>query len=166
MLTDTEELVSAWQLLGSVKTDNRLDARDSWLLAAESFGCDLQAISDATDDWLLVDWLMHKPTATTTTSVKTPTARRQLALVRNWDRFDLDLLDDWPDETARRLSSYGMYAPTRIEAVRDALRTKVEAARIAKQQSDRSRDANFEDRRIAALNTLTGIGPLGAERGA
>ena len=97
---------------------------------------------------------------------KTPTARRQLALVRNWDRFDLDLLDDWPDETARRLSSYGMYAPTRIEAIRDALRTKVEAARIAKQQSDRSRDANFEDRRIAALNTLTGIGPLGAERGA
>ncbi len=59
MLTDTEELVSAWQLLGSVKTDNRLDARDSWLLAAESFGCDLQAISDATDDWLLVDWLMR-----------------------------------------------------------------------------------------------------------
>lgn len=59
ILTDTEELVSAWQLLGSVKTDNRLDARDSWLLAAESFGCDLQAISDATDDWLLVDWLMR-----------------------------------------------------------------------------------------------------------
>ena len=97
---------------------------------------------------------------------KMPTARRQLALVRNWGRFDLDLLDDWPDETARRLSFYGMYAPTRIEAVRDALRTKVEAARIAKQQSDRSRDANFEDRRIAALNTLTGIGSLGAERGA
>ena len=188
MLTDTEELVSAWQLLGSVKTDNRLDARDSWLLAAESFGCDLQAISDATDDWLRsprnpsaaickryrtrrttgCSWTgsCATPTAITTTSVKTPTARRQLALVRNWGRFDLDLLDDWPDETARRLSSYGMYAPTRIEAIRDALRTKVEAARIAKQQSDRSRDANFEDRRIAALNTLTGIGPLGAERGA
>ena len=106
------------------------------------------------------------PTAITTTSVKTPTARRQLALVRNWDRFDLDLLDDWPDETARRLFSYGMYASTRIEAIRDALRTKVEAARIAKQQSDRSCDADFEDRRIAALNTLTGIGPLGTERGA
>ena len=209
MLTGMEEHVSAWQLLGSVKTDNRLDARDSWLLAAESFGCDLQAISDATDDWLLVDWLMRNtdrhynnfglirdvetlqvrpaPLFDTGASLwcgelridsgdynakpfyatyKTPTARRQLALVRNWDRFDLDLLADWPDETARRLSSYGMYAPTRIEAIRDALRTKVEAARIAKQQSDRSRDANFEDRRIAALNTLTGIGPLGAECGA
>lgn len=166
MLTDTEELVSAWQLLGSVKTDNRLDARDSWLLAAESFGCDLQAISDATDDWLLVDWLMRNTDRHYNNFGQEPTARRQLALVRNWGRFDLDLLDDWPDETARRLSSYGMYAPTRIEAVRDALRTKVEAARIAKQQSDRSRDANYEDRRIAALNTLTGIGPLGAECGA
>ena len=150
MLTGAEELVSAWQLLGSVKTDNRLDARDSWLLAAESFGCDLQAVSDATDDWLLVDWLMRNTD-------------------RHYNNFGQDAHRAQATRAGQELGQIrprSTRAPTRIEAVRDALRTKVEAARIAKQQSDRSRDANFEDRRIAALNTLTGIGPLGAERGA
>ncbi|KFJ04028.1 HipA-like domain-containing protein [Bifidobacterium tsurumiense] len=204
MLTDTEELVSAWQLLGSVKTDNRLDARDAWLLAAQSFGCDIQAASDATDDWLLVDWLMRNtdrhynnfglirdvetlhvrpaPLFDTGASLwcgeiridtgdykskpfyatyKTPTARRQLTLVRNWGRYDLDLLDDWPEETARRLASYGMYAPARIDAIRDALKTKVETARIMKQHAGRSRDIDLADRQIITMDDPTGIGPDG-----
>ena len=40
MLTDTEELVSAWQILESVKRDNRLSARDQWIRAAQLFGCE------------------------------------------------------------------------------------------------------------------------------
>lgn len=178
MLTDTEELVSAWQLLESVKTDNRLSSRDAWLAAAQSFGCDMQAVSDATDDWLLVDWLMRnvdrhynnfglirdvetlrvrpaplfdtgaslwcgelhvnaddyraKPFYST---VKTPTARRQLALVSNWSRFDLEALDDWPDEVVHRLDSCGLYASARIDAIREALRGKVRATKLMKQQA-------------------------------
>ena len=59
MLTDTEELVSAWQILESVKRDNRLSARDQWIRAAQLFGCEGAAVVHATDDWLLVDYLMR-----------------------------------------------------------------------------------------------------------
>lgn len=59
MLDGREELVSAWQVLGSVKRDNRLSLRDEWVRDASGFGCDRDAVAWATDDWLLVDWLMR-----------------------------------------------------------------------------------------------------------
>ncbi|KAB8289147.1 protein kinase [Bifidobacterium ramosum] len=168
MLDDREELVSAWQLLGSVKRDNRLSMRDQWERTATRFGCDARAIADATDDWLLVDYLMRnidrhynnfglirdvetlavrpaplfdtgaslwcgelrvdnrdyrtKPFYSTCT---TPTARRQLGLVRSWDRYDLGTLRDWPDDTAHRLALTNMMAPARIDLIRDALAQRV-----------------------------------------
>ena len=59
MLSRDEELISAWQLMGSIKRDNRLSMRDQWLSDAVSLGCARKAVSDATDDWLLVDWLVR-----------------------------------------------------------------------------------------------------------
>ncbi|KFI41918.1 HipA domain-containing protein [Bifidobacterium biavatii] len=59
MLGDSEELVSAWQLLGSVKRNNRLSMRDQWEHCSVMFGCDRESIRNATDDWLLVDYLMR-----------------------------------------------------------------------------------------------------------
>lgn len=59
MLGDREELVSAWPLLQSVKERNGLSAKDQWLEAAQSFGCPTESIQRATDDWLVIDWLMR-----------------------------------------------------------------------------------------------------------
>ncbi|WEV66794.1 HipA domain-containing protein [Bifidobacterium sp. ESL0769] len=59
MLKDDEELVSAWQLLGSVKQAHGVSAEQQWLQIAEAFGANADAIRAATDDWLLVDFLMR-----------------------------------------------------------------------------------------------------------
>lgn len=59
MLTSHEELVSAWQVLQSVKKVKGLNSHDQWIHAATSFGADGQAVRDATDDWLVVDYLMR-----------------------------------------------------------------------------------------------------------
>ncbi|MBW3089195.1 HipA domain-containing protein [Bifidobacterium miconisargentati] len=59
MLSPHEELVSAWQLLESVKRNNRLSMRAQWEASAVGFGCDAGMIRKATDDWLLVDYLMR-----------------------------------------------------------------------------------------------------------
>mgnify|MGYP000134521921 CR=1 FL=1 len=141
MLTSHEELVSSWQVLQSVKTVSGLNTHDQWIRAAAGFGADGRAVSDATDDWLVVDYLMRntdrhysnfglirdietlavrpapiydtgaslwsgeldvdgrdwfaKPFYTATGK---PSALRQLRLVEDWSRFDLDALSDWPDE--------------------------------------------------------------------
>ena len=59
MLTNHEELVSAWQVLQSVKTTNGLNSHDQWIHVAAGFGADERAVRDATDDWLVVDYLMR-----------------------------------------------------------------------------------------------------------
>ena len=59
MLTSHEELVSAWQVLQSVKTSHGLNSHDQLICAAAGFGADGRAATDATDDWLVVDYLMR-----------------------------------------------------------------------------------------------------------
>ena len=59
MLTSHEELVSSWQVLQSVKTTNGLNSHDQWIHAAVGFGVGEREIRDATDDWLVVDYLMR-----------------------------------------------------------------------------------------------------------
>ena len=59
MLSNHEELVSAWQVLQSVKAVNGLNSHDQWIRAAVGFGADERAVRDATDDWLVVDYLMR-----------------------------------------------------------------------------------------------------------
>lgn len=161
MLTSHEELVSAWQVLQSVKTVSGLNTHDQWIRAAAGFGADGRAVRDATDDWLVVDYLMRntdrhysnfglirnietlevrpapiydtgaslwsgeldvdgrdwfaKPFCTATGK---PSALRQLRLVEDWSRFDLDALSDWPDEAAHELSRMRMFAPERLDAIR------------------------------------------------
>lgn len=140
MLSHDEEMVSAWQLMESIKRNNRLNVHDQWVEDAVAFGCARGDILHATDDWLLVDWLTRNtdrhfnnfglirnintfevrpaPLFDTGTSLwagqlrvtnedyrtrpfystyKTPTARRQLRLVSDWSRFNLEALSDWPD---------------------------------------------------------------------
>lgn len=183
MLTDREELVSAWQLLESVKRNNRLSMRDQWECAATRFGCDAGEISNATDDWLLVDYLMRNTDRhynnfgvirdVETLSVRpaplfdtgaslwcgelvidnrdykakpfyatymTSIARRQLKLVRSWDRYDLDALSTWPDEAAHRLLLTNMIAPARIDMIRYALVSRVDDVRKARDLSVRDAD--------------------------
>ena len=164
MLTSHEELVSAWQVLQSIKTTNGLNSHDQWIHAAAGCGADERAVRDATDDWLVVDYLMRntdrhynnfglirdietlevrpapiydtgaslwsgeldvdgrdwfaKPFYTATGK---PSALRQLRLVEDWSRFDLDALSDWPDEVAYELSRMRMFAPERLDAIRDQL---------------------------------------------
>lgn len=168
MLTGHEELVSAWQILQATKTDNRLSSHEQWLAAADGFGCGREAVSDATDDWLLVDFLMRNtdrhynnfglirnvetltvrpaPIYDTGASLWSgelevdgrdwfakpffaaagkPTAIRQLKLVKNWDRFDLSVLAGWPDEAAHELSRMRMFAPERLDAIRDQLSRRI-----------------------------------------
>ena len=161
MLSNHEELVSAWQVLQSVKAVNGLNSHDQWIRAAVGFGADERAVRDATDDWLVVDYLMRntdrhysnfglirnietlavrpapiydtgaslwsgeldvdgrdwfaKPFYTATGK---PSALRQLRLVEDWSRFDLDALSDWPDEVAYELSRMRMFAPERLDAIR------------------------------------------------
>ena len=143
MLTSHEELVSAWQVLQSVKTINGLNSHDQWIHAAVGFGVGEREIRDAADDWLVVDYLMRntdrhynnfglirdietlavrpapiydtgaslwsgeldvdgrdwfaKPFCTATGK---PSALRQLRLVEDWSRFDLDACRTGP--TRRR----------------------------------------------------------------
>ena len=59
MLTSHEELVSAWQVLQSARTINGLNSHDQWIHAAAGFGADERAVCGATDDWLVVDYLMR-----------------------------------------------------------------------------------------------------------
>lgn len=47
-----------------------------------------------------------------------PSALRQLRLVEDWGRFNLDALSDWPDEVAHELSRMRMFAPERLDAIR------------------------------------------------
>lgn len=177
MLSDTEELISAWQALGTVKRNNRLSARDQWIAAAAALGADEQETSDATDDWLLIDWLMRNidrhynnfalirdvetlrvrpaPLFDTGASLwagelrisnadyrtrpffvttKSPTARKQLHLIRDWGRYDLDALDDWPEDVAHHLSEYGLMAESRIHLIQQALQERVQQAKQARDQ--------------------------------
>ena len=60
------------------------------------------------------DWFA-KPFCTATGK---PSALRQLRLVEDWSRFDLDALSDWPDEVAHELSRMRMFAPERLDAIR------------------------------------------------
>ena len=60
------------------------------------------------------DWFA-KPFYTATGK---PSALRQLRLVEDWSRFDLDALSDWPDEVAHELSRMRMFAPERLDAIR------------------------------------------------
>ncbi|MCI1935679.1 MAG: hypothetical protein LKJ44_04205 [Bifidobacteriaceae bacterium] len=59
MLTNSEELVSAWQCLGRVKTINSLSSKQQWITAAQALGADPDSIRKATDEWILVDYLMR-----------------------------------------------------------------------------------------------------------
>lgn len=59
MLSNHEELVSAWQVLQSVKAVNGLNSHDQWIRAAVGFCADERVVRDATDDWLVVDYLMR-----------------------------------------------------------------------------------------------------------
>lgn len=169
MLTSHEELVSAWQVLQSVKTVKGLNSHDQWIHAAVVFGADEQSVRDATDDWLVADYLMRntdrhynnfglirdietltvrpapiydtgaslwsgeldvdgrdwfaKPFYTATGK---PSALRQLRLVEDWDRFDLNSLTDWPDEVAHELSRMHMFAPERLDSIRGQLAKRID----------------------------------------
>ena len=157
MLTDTEELVSAWQILESVKRDNRLSARDQWIRAAQLFGCEGAAVVHATDDWLLVDYLMRnidrykaKPFYAT---YKTPTARRQLRLISDWTRYDLGKLDGWEEQVGHRLSVTGLVPETRITAIATMLSARIREVRsLAESAGD---DSNHK---TVVMGAETGIG--------
>ena len=168
MLSNHEELVSAWQVLQSVKTVNGFNTHDQWIRAATGFGADGRAVRDATDDWLVIDYLMRNtdrhynnfglirdvetlavrpaPIYDTGASLWSgeldvdgrdwfakpfysatgrPSALRQLKLVEDWGRFDLDVLSDWPDEVAHELSRMRMFAPERLDAIREQLAKRV-----------------------------------------
>ena len=172
MLTSHEELVSAWQVLQSVKTTNGLNSHDQWIHAAVGFGVGEREIRDATDDWLVADYLMRNtdrhynnfglirnietlavrpaPIYDTGASLWSgeldvdgrdwfakpfyaatgkPSALRQLRLVEDWSRFDLDVLSDWPDESVHELSRMRMFAPERLDAIRDQLAKRVKMIR-------------------------------------
>ena len=43
----------------------------------------------------------------------------------DWSRFDLDALSDWPDEVAHELSRMRMFAPERLDAIRDQLTKRI-----------------------------------------
>ena len=169
MLTNHEELVSAWQVLQSVKTVKGLNSHDQWIRAATSFGVDGRSVRDATDDWLVVDYLMRNtdrhynnfglirdvetltvrpaPIYDTGASLWSgeldvdgrdwfakpfysatgrPSALRQLKLVEDWDRFDLDSLPDWPDEAAHELSRIHMFASERLDSIRNQLMKRID----------------------------------------
>ncbi len=64
-------------------------------------------------------------------TTKSPTARRQLHLIRNWSRYDLDSLNDWPEEAAHHLRTYGLISDARIQLIRQALQERVEQAKQA-----------------------------------
>ncbi|MDE5640899.1 MAG: hypothetical protein K2I40_04165 [Bifidobacterium castoris] len=70
-----------------------------------------------------------RPFFVTTTS---PTARRQLHLIRHWDRYDLDARDDWPEDVARHLGQYGLMSEARIRLIRQALQERVQQAKQAR----------------------------------
>ena len=172
MLSNHEELVSAWQVLQSVKAVNGLNSHDQWIRAAVGFGADERAVRDATDDWLVVDYLMRNtdrhynnfglirnieplavrpaPIYDTGASLWSgeldvdgrdwfakpfyaatgkPSALRQLRLVEDWSRFNLDALSDWPDESVHELSRMRMFAPERLDAIRDQLAKRVKMIR-------------------------------------
>lgn len=59
------------------------------------------------------------------TATGKPSALRQLRLVEDWSRFDLDALSDWPDEAAHELSRMRMFAPERLDAIRDQLTKRI-----------------------------------------
>ena len=143
MLSNHEELVSAWQVLQSVKTVNGLNTHDQWIRAATGFGADGRAVRDATDDWLVIDYLMrntdrHYNNFGLIRDVETLAVRPapiydtgaslwsgELKLVEDWGRFDLDVLSDWPDEVAHELSRMRMFAPERLDAIREQLAKRV-----------------------------------------
>lgn len=138
-------------------------------------GADEQETSDATDDWLLIDWLMRnidrhynnfalirdvetlhaRPARLFDTGAslwagelrisnadyratpffatpKSPTARRQLHPIRHWGDYDLDALDEWPEDVARHLGEYGLMSEARIHLIRQALQERVQQARQAR----------------------------------
>ena len=172
MLTNREELVSAWQILQATKTSSGLSARDQWIHAAVGFDCGERVVREATDDWLLVDFLMRNtdrhynnfglirdveslqvrpaPIYDTGASLWSgeldvdgrdwfakpfyaatgkPSAMRQLRLVENWERFNLDALADWPDEVVYELSHMRMFAPERLNSIREQLVKRIETVR-------------------------------------
>lgn len=177
MLTDHEELVSAWQVLQAAKTNNGLSAHDQWIHAAVGFGCEEETVREATEEWLLVDFLMRNtdrhynnfglirdveslcvrpaPIYDTGASLWSgeidvdgrdwfakpfyaatgkPSAMRQLRLIENWNRFDLDSLSDWPDEAIHELSHMHMFAPERLVSIKEQLDKKIEILHRVKER--------------------------------
>jgi hypothetical protein len=59
MLTDTEELIPAYSIVTAFKKDNQASEYTHWIHSAMRLGASETAISHATDDWLLVDYLMR-----------------------------------------------------------------------------------------------------------
>ena len=193
MLSNHEELVSAWQVLQSVKAVNGLNSHDQWIRAAVGFGADERAVRDATDDWLVVDYLMRNtdrhynnfglirnietlavrpaPIYDTGASLWSgeldvdgrdwfakpfysatgrPSALRQLRLVEDWSRFDLDALSDWPDEVAHELSRMRMFAPERLDAIRVQLVKRIGMLRrnLGRVQAERFDHSAMDGRMI------------------
>ncbi|MDU3798994.1 MAG: toxin HipA [Bifidobacterium breve] len=105
MLSNHEELVSAWQVLQNIET---LAVRPAPIYDT---GASLWSGELDVDDR---DWFA-KPFYSATGR---PSALRQLKLVEDWGRFDLDALSGWPDEVAHELSRMRMFAPERLDAIR------------------------------------------------
>jgi hypothetical protein len=59
MLSDDEELVSAWHTVNAFKADNQLGRKGQWIASACAFGADEHEIETATDGFILVDFLMR-----------------------------------------------------------------------------------------------------------
>lgn len=60
MLADDEEILSAWGIVSAVKRDNRDSAYMHWIHAAQQLtGVSKEAVVKATDDFLLIDFLMR-----------------------------------------------------------------------------------------------------------
>ncbi|MFT8357364.1 MAG: HipA domain-containing protein [Bifidobacterium aquikefiri] len=59
MLTDDEELISAWQAVSARSQDNQLSKKNQWIVSATALGAEVEAVTLLTDGFILVDFLMR-----------------------------------------------------------------------------------------------------------
>ncbi|MFT8705474.1 HipA domain-containing protein [Bifidobacterium aquikefiricola] len=59
MLSDNEELLSAGQVINAFKADNQLSRKSQWIASAAALGAAEEELAKATDDFILVDYLMR-----------------------------------------------------------------------------------------------------------
>lgn len=187
MLTDRQELIPGGQIirLFPEDTDPR-DARSQWIDACHRLGVPLDQANRATDDFLLLDFLLRdtdrhynnislirdvetlqttpapiydsgaslwngmdpdlidnsdypaKPFRLDTAGDK-PNALWQLSLVKNWDRYDLHVLDRIPDIARDQLAHNGRLSDKLTGRIALALQDRTRTIRDMRDHATRRR---------------------------